>query len=541
MKRPDLRIGQRLGLGFGLTVALMVAITAIGAYQLFQSSLRIGQIINEQYPQTILINQIKTDHMDGLGNMRNILLIQDANSSETELSLLTQGNEFILESTRKLRKMMGANAKERELLAELDKHRASFLEAQGRFIEQVRLGDMDAARALVVSDVRAYADTYLAAIDMVSQHQERSAAALGEATRGDSRRALLMMGGLAVTAALVASAIALLVTRGITRPLNVAVAVAERVSNGDLSSRIDAGSRDEIGTLLRALTRMNSSLGRIVGDVRGGAQSVANASALLATGAATLAARTEEQSRSLRQTSGSIGALNATVRDNLESAARARQLGEYATSTASKGGEVVGRVTETMTKIKHSSKRIGDIIGVIDGIAFQTNILALNAAVEAARAGDQGRGFAVVASEVRALAQRSADAAKEIKTLIVESVRQVDAGSVLVLEAGRTMDEILDAVNGSAAIIRDISAAAEEQSAGIDAATLSLAGMDRMTAQNSVLAVETTVATEAMREQAAALASAVSVFKTASPAPDEDGAPPREVPAAELLVLPRAA
>ncbi|MES2261748.1 MAG: methyl-accepting chemotaxis protein [Pseudomonadota bacterium] len=523
MKLRNLKIGQRLGLGFGVTVMLMMTITAIGAYQLFQSSQRIEKIINEQYPQTLLINQIKVDHMEGLGNMRNILLINDPNNTQTELSLLAQGNEFIVENTRKLERAMGSGAREKELLADLDSRRHAFLEAQGRFVETVKRGDMDEARGMLVSDVRAYAETYLASIDLMLQFQQKTADELGGQTRRDSARALLMMGALAVMAALTASAVAVAVTRGITRPLNFAVAIAERVANGDLTGSTDVGSRDEIGDLLLALNRMNGSLGRIVGEVRAGAESIAGASVLLAGGAARLADRTEEQSRSLRHTAGSIGALNVTVRQNTENAGQANRLGDYATSTASKGGEVVSRVIEKMALIKSSSKRIGDIIGVIDAIAFQTNILALNAAVEAARAGDQGRGFAVVASEVRALAQRSAQAAQEIKELIVASVSQVDSGNLLVQEAGRTMEEILDAVKQSATIMRDIGTATLEQGAGIDSATRSLAQMDGMTAQNIVLAEETTAATQAMREQAETLARAVSVFRTAvSQAPVED-------------------
>jgi methyl-accepting chemotaxis protein len=301
--------------------------------------------------------------------------------------------------------------------------------------------------------------------------------------------------------------------RSITRPLEAAVKIADGVAAGDLTQRIEVQSKDETGRLMQALKGMNESLVKIVGEVRTGTDAITTASGEIASGNLDLSSRTEQQASSLEETASSMEELTSTVRQNADNARQANQLAVTASEVAVKGGTVVGQVVETMSSINASSRKIVDIISVIDGIAFQTNILALNAAVEAARAGEQGRGFAVVASEVRSLAQRSAAAAKEIKGLIDDSVGKVDAGSRLVGEAGSTMNELVDSVKRVTDIMSEIMAASQEQSSGIEQVNQAIAQMDQVTQQNASLVEEAAAAAESMQDQAGSLAKAVSVFK----------------------------
>ena len=321
---------------------------------------------------------------------------------------------------------------------------------------------------------------------------------------------------MAVTA-LVAMALAIVIawyiTLAITRPIESAVKVAQTVAAGDLTSDIAVETREETGQLLQALKDMNAGLVNVVAQVRKGTDAIAGATSEIASGNMDLSSRTEEQASSLEETASSMEELTSTVRHNTDNAQQANALARTASEVAARGGEAVARVVQTMESINESSGKIVDIISVIDGIAFQTNILALNAAVEAARAGEQGRGFAVVASEVRNLAQRSASAAKEIKQLIGDSVEKVGAGSRLVGEAGATMGEVVASVQRVSAIISDISLATQEQSAGIDQINTAISQMDHVTQQNAALVEEAAAASAALEEQAARLMEVVGVFK----------------------------
>ncbi|SNS48014.1 methyl-accepting chemotaxis protein-1, serine sensor receptor [Noviherbaspirillum humi] len=300
---------------------------------------------------------------------------------------------------------------------------------------------------------------------------------------------------------------------GISRSLNQAVQFAERVAAGDLSHRVEVRSRDEAGQLLLAMTRMNDELAKVVGEVREGTDTIATASSEISNGNQDLSSRTEQQASSLQQTASSMEELASTIRQNTDNARQANQLAVSASDMAGQGGAVVSEVVQTMGSIKESSRRIVDIIGVIDGIAFQTNILALNAAVEAARAGEQGRGFAVVAAEVRSLAQRSAAAAKEIKELINDSVARVDTGAQLVGKAGSTMDDVVNSVRRVADIMAELLAASQEQSNGIEQVNQAISQMDQVTQQNAALVEEAAAASEAMRSEAARLAATVGTFR----------------------------
>jgi methyl-accepting chemotaxis protein len=304
-----------------------------------------------------------------------------------------------------------------------------------------------------------------------------------------------------------------LLARGIVRPIRAAVALAETVASGDLTHAIEPSARDETGALLRALRHMNDSLVHIVSDVRAGTDTIADASAEIAAGNLDLSARTEQQAASLEETAASMEELTGTVRQNADNARQANQLAITASDVAREGGAVVGQVITTMGSINASSRKIVDIIGVIDGIAFQTNILALNAAVEAARAGEQGRGFAVVAAEVRTLAQRSAAAAKEIKTLIGDSVDQVDAGARLVDQAGATMAQVVESIRRVTDIMAEITHATAEQRGGIEQVNQAIGLMDAATQQNAALVEQAAAAAASMQHSASGLAQVVGVFK----------------------------
>ena len=347
---------------------------------------------------------------------------------------------------------------------------------------------------------------------LVKINSEGAAASYQQSTEVYKSSRLWIIGVLAASI-LLGLTLAYWIANVVSSPLQYAVKVAQTVASGDLTSQIDVTSKDETGMLLQALKEMNASLLKVVSEVRNGTDQIASASMQIAQGNMDLSNRTETQASSLEETASSMEELTSTVRHNSDNARQANQLSISATQVAMKGGDVVSQVVDTMGSINASSKKIVDIIGVIDGIAFQTNILALNAAVEAARAGEQGRGFAVVASEVRNLAQRSASAAKEIKELINDSVEKVDQGSRLVDQAGNTMNEVVESVRRVSDIISEISAAGAEQSSGIDQINTAVTQMDQVTQQNAALVEEAAAAAKSLQDQAANLSEIVSVFK----------------------------
>jgi methyl-accepting chemotaxis protein-1 (serine sensor receptor) len=399
-----------------------------------------------------------------------------------------------------------------------------FAEARRAFVGQalapavaaLRAGQRERAVALVQGPMVSRFEPVRASVNALLRMQKDGARARYEhGQRVYTAVRAICLGGLGFGLVL-AGVLGALLVRGIVRPLEEAVQVAAAVAGGDLTRRIEVRSRDETGRLMQALKDMNDALARIVSQVRGGTDGIATASGQIAAGNLDLSARTERQAGSLEETAASIEELTSTVRQNAENARQANALALSASEVAQEGGAVVARVVRTMGAINQSSARIADIIGVIDSIAFQTNILALNAAVEAARAGEQGRGFAVVASEVRGLAQRSAAAAREIKALIDDSVQEVRHGSELVDQAGSTMATIVQGVARVTAIMGEITTASLEQAAGIEQVNLAVGQMDQVTQQNAALVEQASAAAQALREEADALARTVGAFRLAA-------------------------
>ena len=415
---------------------------------------------------------------------------------------------------------------------------------RGKVLALSKAGELDAARELLLTNqpiIKELVDAF-AAHHGYNEKLANMGAAEGSATAASARWISISV---ALAVIVLVAGMGLLLARRIVASLTSAVGVAHTIAGGDLSVQISATSKDEVGQLMTALADMSGSLVRIVSEVRSGTETIGTASSEIAAGNLDLSARTEQQAGSLEETASAMEELTATVRQNADNARQARQMAVSASDKAARGGDVMNDVIRTMQAIDSSSNKIVDIIGVIDGIAFQTNILALNAAVEAARAGEQGRGFAVVATEVRNLAQRSSQAAKEIKALISDSVEQVGQGGKLVQQAGAAMTEVVDTVRGVTDVVSEISAASIEQSTGIEEINRAITQMDEVTQQNAALVEQAAAASQSLQEQAAKLAEVVSVFKLeagqAAPAPARAPAraPLHAAPAAPLRPAPR--
>lgn len=509
----NLKIGVRLGIGFLVVVALMIAVTTIGIFRMGAMNAETDIIIKDRAPKVLAVHHYIVRLNREARYFRNVILFTDPAKIKEEIGRISvakkEAGQYFNELDRGIK-----SAKGRELLSIIAGYRANFGHLIDRFDKLVEVGKKEDAFKLLVGEVRPVQLDYMTALNHLIDYQTGLMNESGAEAESTYKAARLLMLGLAGGASVLAFMVAFWVAGSITRPLNEAVRIAQTVAKGDLTSRIEVHSKDETGQLIQALKDMNESLVRIVGDVRSSTDTIATASSQIASGNMDLSSRTEEQASSLEETASSMEELTSTVRQNAENASHANQLAETASSVAIKGGEVVRQVVETMSSINESSKQMADIIGVIDGIAFQTNILALNAAVEAARAGEQGRGFAVVATEVRSLAQRSADAAREIKGLIDDSVSRVETGSKLVEQAGSTMDEIVSSIQRVTDIMTEIAAASSEQSEGIDQVNQAVTQMDQVTQQNAALVEEAAAAAESLQDQARVLTDVVSIFNT---------------------------
>jgi methyl-accepting chemotaxis protein len=512
MNIRNMGIGQRLAIGFGVVIALLMLLAALSYLRIGSLNQEVTTMVKQRYPKTVLANNIKADVNEVTRSMLNVLVMSDPDQIKLELAIMEKKNASATAALGELT-LATTDPRGQEILKAIAAIRAKFIPGQAAFIALINEDKKENAMVKFMFSLRPQQAKYFEQLDNFTSYQNVIMVEAGEAAAAVSKRTQWLILLLAAGAGLMSVAVALLTTRGITGPLGEAVGIAQRVADGDLTSVIDVNSGDETGQMMGALRHMNSSLTRIVAEVRAGTESISSASGQIAGGNLDLSARTEQQAASLGQTAGAMRQLTDTVQQNADNARQANQLAAQASAVAIRGGSVVSHVIDTMGSITASSKKIVDIIGVIDGIAFQTNILALNAAVEAARAGEQGRGFAVVAAEVRNLAQRSAAAAKEIKTLIGNSVDKVREGSTLVEQAGVTMQEVVDSVRRVTDIMGEITSASQEQSVGIAHVNHTILAMDESTRQNAALVEAAAAAAASMQDQAANLARVVSVFK----------------------------
>jgi methyl-accepting chemotaxis protein len=512
MRIANMKIGVRLSAGFGFMVLLLVAMAVVGVTRLSMLNTQMDDVVSDKYPKTVLANDI-IKHVNLIARAsRNVLLMSDANEIAQELASIRQASEGSKAALEKLDTLIQGD-QGRALLDVVLEARTRYNAGRDEVLRLVQAGARDEATVFLLKQVRPLQLHYMTTVEALISHQNQLMQQSSRNVKDDYLDARNLVVALSAIAILFAGVIAWLVTRSITAPLSRAVMVAETVAAGNLTSRFDTESKDETGQLLRALRTMNDNLLSIVSQVRRGTDTIATASTQIASGNLDLSSRTEQQASSLEETASSMEQLTATVKQNAENARQANQLAMSASAVAVEGGNVVGQVVHTMESINTSSRKIVDIISVIDGIAFQTNILALNAAVEAARAGEQGRGFAVVASEVRSLAQRSAAAAKEIKTLIDDSVEKVGSGSKLVEQAGQTMSDVVASVRRVTDIVGDISSASREQSDGIEQVNQAVMQMDQVTQQNAALVEEAAAAAQSLQDQATRLTHIVGVFK----------------------------
>ncbi|WP_255593435.1 methyl-accepting chemotaxis protein [Acidovorax sp. sic0104] len=508
----DLSVAKRLALGFSLVLLLLIGAIAL-------SISRLNAVADATLE--MVQNPIKTERLvsDWSRNLRSGITRTAAVARSSDPALA----DFFAEDSKASSKSSGELQKaveelmfldsEKKLFAEIGALRAVYLKNRDVIFALKKEGKVDEANALLEKQFMPEANNYAAKMDELLRNQREQVDALGRAieeNRRTSRQLLVALGALSVA---VAALFSWVLSRSVTVPLGQASDLAKRVAAGDLTATVPQHGKDEVGELMSSLELMQANLASVVNNVRRGSESVSNASAEIAQGNSDLSARTEHQASALEQTAASMEELNSAVRNNADNARQANQLAMTASGVAAQGGAVVGDVVETMKGINEASRKISDIISVIDGIAFQTNILALNAAVEAARAGEQGRGFAVVASEVRSLAGRSAEAAKEIKNLIQASVDRVEHGTALVDKAGETMSEVVSSIRRVTDIMGEISAASSEQSAGVAQVGEAVTSMDQATQQNAALVEEMAAAASSLRTQAHDLVQVVAVFK----------------------------
>ncbi|MEO7497003.1 MAG: methyl-accepting chemotaxis protein [Massilia sp.] len=517
----SVRIGTRLAMGFAIVLLLSIVSTSFALINVSRNGEATKRMMERPLAKERLVSDLNLLIYAAIERTTMI-----AKSTDETLSVVFA--DEIAAGTKRggglLKQVEGMLESEQEkaLFAGVMKARGVYQAAKKQIMDAKKAGNTAEAEQVYTKTYTPAAAAYGARVQELLAQQRKAiddSALLIE--QGNGRSFTLIM---ALSALLVAfgAVFAVLISRSITVPLQAAVAVAVTVANGDLRSSFNIHSRDEIGELMTALKAMNDALANVVSKVQHGTDSIASASSQIASGNADLSSRTESQASSIEQIASTMEELTSTVHQNAENATQANHMAQAASDVALKGGEIVGQVVETMGAIDASSKRIVDIISVIDGIAFQTNILALNAAVEAARAGEEGRGFAVVASEVRSLAQRSASAAKEIKTLIGDSVAQVGLGARLVGQAGTTMADVVASVERVRNIMNDITLASQEQSSGIDQVNQAITFMDEATQQNAALVEQAAAAAASMQDDAAKLAHVAARFKLAEasrPAP----------------------
>ncbi|GKV89158.1 methyl-accepting chemotaxis protein [Pectobacterium carotovorum] len=511
MSLSNWRIGYRLGAGFSFLVLMLLVIGSVAISKLSDFHEKMDEIVSQNYPLTVKSNKLIDELNNYLNNQQLLLLLKSESEINKQLALNKERSGTISELMEYLNQSV-SDDKSVAILRDIGDIRRDFLGSANKLSSLVSAGNTDAAAEEYFNVTRVTQAKYTSKVhEFIDIQDDKMTSSAREV--GDSyKNALMVLATIIIISALAGLIIASLITRSVTQPLQEALGVAENVAKGDLTSEIYTERKDETGQLLSALNNMNSSLRQIVSQVRDGAETISSAASQIAAGNQDLSARTEEQASSLEETASSMEQLTSTIRNTADNTTQATDLAASASETVKKSGAMMETVTQEMRGIRDSSQRMAEIIGVIDGIAFQTNILALNAAVEAARAGEQGRGFAVVASEVRALAQRSATAAKEIKELIDDSFKKVQDGMGLVEETGVTMNSLVMNVQGVTGIISEIAQASREQSDGINQINLAVGQIDITTQQNAALVEESAAAALSLQDQANSLARTVSVF-----------------------------
>jgi methyl-accepting chemotaxis protein len=512
MEMKNCSIAVRLGIGFALVLTLSLCMTVIGVWRLHT----VAESTRDMMQTPLATERMISDWNNTIQSAvrRTMAIAKSADPSLVQF--FAEDIKFTTKEAADLQKKIEPlidTAEGKALWEQIQSARKAYLSSRDATVKAKADGNLDESNRLLDQVFIPASKNYVGLVQKLLDMQRKDIDATGryiDDVYQTGRQLLIGVGAIVLALGAICS---WLLTVSITRPLQQAVRITRTVATGDLSSHIDVRSTDETGQVLHALKDMNDSLMKVVGEVRQGIEAITTASGEIASGNLDLSSRTEEQAGSLEETASSMEELTSTVKQNVENARQANTLAISASDIAQKGGQVVSQVISTMDSIKDSSGRIVDIIAVIDGIAFQTNILALNAAVEAARAGEQGKGFAVVASEVRSLAQRSAAAAKEIKTLIGESVERVDTGGKLVGEAGSTMSEIVSSVKRVTDIMAEIMAASQEQGAGIEQVNQAINQIDSITQQNAALVEQAAAAAASLQDQASHLSHAISVFK----------------------------
>ncbi|WDZ96690.1 methyl-accepting chemotaxis protein [Herbaspirillum sp. WKF16] len=508
----NLNMARKLAFSFTVVIVLTVMLGLFSVSRLKEVNKASSEIVSKWMPSIEAAREIQNSlPLMRISELELVTAVQPSERDAANKAIKARAD--ILARQRAAYEQRISEPEERAQYAQFSKSYAAYMELDKQLAEMAANQQYDETRALFNGDSGKLFRGMVANLEAIVKANGAGSARADQAASHVYKVAQVLIFSLLGAAVLIAFALALVVGRNVSRPLREAVEVAQRVSRGDLTVRIRAGSRDETGRLMEALRAMNESLRDIVSEVRHGTDTIGTASQEIARGNLDLSSRTEQQAGSLEETASAMEQLTSTVKQSADNARQANQLAVSASEIASQGGEVVGQVVQTMEGITESSRKIADIISVIDGIAFQTNILALNAAVEAARAGEQGRGFAVVASEVRSLAQRSAAAAKEIKALIDDSVEKVGAGSQLVERAGSTMTEVVASVRRVTDIVAEITAATHEQSGGLSEINRAITQMDETTQQNAALVEQAAAAADSLQGQAGNLALLVGKFK----------------------------